>query len=371
MRTKGDAGLKFTNNQGWMLEVRKIEKMIVKVRVRARDGGWRIQRMEMAGGRTKFEQPGYWAAQPSCTAPVCKGSQGRHSILRHGFLNNFWSVKKCKMDKNKKIKNRQKRLVEIGKIRMGIQLIWPHLFFKWSAARESSAIFLITSGFVMRNNARRSQDSELGKKCCRALGTSGGSTRTETLHFTVVICVKIIYTPCHNQPSFCLLTLTRWLIFEIVIMKPNNWYDFLLQMAPSETLFWTYVSCRYVILLLSENYMPQFRAHIISAPPIIGILISWLAITCGWGWAGVINCQQQHVNSHNNKQTTICFSLQWILIINLPSCPSSYVQFSWGSVGGSYHHHLISSHLNANIPSLHQQHPSPVPAKLSSQVVFP
>ena len=55
MRTKGDAGLKFTNNQGWMLEVRKIEKMIVKVRVRvrARDGGWRgwrIQRMEMAGG---------------------------------------------------------------------------------------------------------------------------------------------------------------------------------------------------------------------------------------------------------------------------------------------------------------------------------
>ena len=46
MRTKGDAGLKFTNNQGWMLEVRKIEKMIVKVRVRARDGGWRIQRME-------------------------------------------------------------------------------------------------------------------------------------------------------------------------------------------------------------------------------------------------------------------------------------------------------------------------------------
>ena len=61
MRTKGDAGLKFTNNQGWMLEVRKIEKMIVKVRVRvrARDGGWRIERMEMAGGRTKFEQPGY------------------------------------------------------------------------------------------------------------------------------------------------------------------------------------------------------------------------------------------------------------------------------------------------------------------------
>ena len=50
MRTKGDAGLKFTNNQGWMLEVRKIEKMIVKVRVRARDGGWRIERMEMAGG---------------------------------------------------------------------------------------------------------------------------------------------------------------------------------------------------------------------------------------------------------------------------------------------------------------------------------
>ena len=46
MRTKGDAGLKFTNNQGWMLEVRKIEKMIVKVRVRARAGGWRIQRME-------------------------------------------------------------------------------------------------------------------------------------------------------------------------------------------------------------------------------------------------------------------------------------------------------------------------------------
>ena len=43
--------------------------------------------------------------------------------MRHGFLNNFWSVKKCKMDKNKKIKNRQKRLVEIGKIRMGIQLI--------------------------------------------------------------------------------------------------------------------------------------------------------------------------------------------------------------------------------------------------------
>ena len=28
------------------MEVRKIEKMIVKVRVRARDGGWRIQRME-------------------------------------------------------------------------------------------------------------------------------------------------------------------------------------------------------------------------------------------------------------------------------------------------------------------------------------
>ena len=42
MRTKGDAGLKFTNNQGWMLEVRKIEKMIVKVRVMARDGRWRI-----------------------------------------------------------------------------------------------------------------------------------------------------------------------------------------------------------------------------------------------------------------------------------------------------------------------------------------
>ena len=50
MRTKGDAGLKFTNNQGWMLEVRKIEKMIVKVRVRARDEGWRIEMMEMAGG---------------------------------------------------------------------------------------------------------------------------------------------------------------------------------------------------------------------------------------------------------------------------------------------------------------------------------
>ena len=34
------------------MEVRKIEKMIVKVRVRvrARDGGWRIERMEMAGG---------------------------------------------------------------------------------------------------------------------------------------------------------------------------------------------------------------------------------------------------------------------------------------------------------------------------------
>ena len=48
MRTKGDAGLKFTNNQGWMLEVRKIEKMIVKVR--ARDEGWRIEMMEMAGG---------------------------------------------------------------------------------------------------------------------------------------------------------------------------------------------------------------------------------------------------------------------------------------------------------------------------------
>ena len=254
MRTKGDAGLKFTNNQGWMLEVRKIEKIIVKVRVRARDGGWRIERMEDREDGDGWREDQVWTtwilsspAQPSCTAPVCKGSQGRHSILRHGFLNNFWSVKKCKMDKNKKIKNRQKRLVEIGKIRMGIQLIWPHLFFKWSAARESSAIFLITSGFVMRNNARRSQDSDLGKKCCRALGTSGGSTRTETLHFTVVICVKIIYTPCHNQPSFCLLTLTRWLIFEIVIMKPNNWYDFLLQMAPSETLFWTMYVCMLVI----------------------------------------------------------------------------------------------------------------------------
>ena len=44
MRTKGDAGLKFTNNQGWMLEVRKIEKMIVKVRVMARDGRWRMWR---------------------------------------------------------------------------------------------------------------------------------------------------------------------------------------------------------------------------------------------------------------------------------------------------------------------------------------
>ena len=64
------------------------------------------------------------------------------------------------------------------------------------------------------------------------------------------------------------------LISEIVIMKPNDLYDFLLQMAPSETLFWTYVCCRYVILLLSENYMPQFIAHIISAPPIIGIRIS-------------------------------------------------------------------------------------------------
>ena len=46
MRTKGDAGLKFTNNQGWMLEVRKIEKMIVKVRVMARDGRWRILELE-------------------------------------------------------------------------------------------------------------------------------------------------------------------------------------------------------------------------------------------------------------------------------------------------------------------------------------
>ena len=50
MRTKGDAGLKFTNNQGCMLEVRKIEKMIVKVRVRARDGGWRMEDREDGDG---------------------------------------------------------------------------------------------------------------------------------------------------------------------------------------------------------------------------------------------------------------------------------------------------------------------------------
>ena len=163
----------------------------------------------------------------------------------------------------------------------------------------------------------------------------------------------------------------------------------------SETLFWTYVCCRYVILLLSENYMPQFIAHIISAPPIIGIRISWLAITCGW-WLGVMNCQSSGHNDdkhkHNADNTSNSRTTAPTAKIYLANCrqngnnnsmsivaTTNKQQFvslsdeSWSSISSavpvhvfSSHeevwedhtitiHHLISSHLNANIPSLQQQ----------------
>ena len=51
----------------------------------------------------------------------------------------------------------------------------------------------------MRNNVKTQDGAKIQNRAKTVVGPWGGSTTTETLHFTVVICVKIIYTHCHNQ----------------------------------------------------------------------------------------------------------------------------------------------------------------------------
>ena len=150
----------------------------------------------------------------------------------------------------------------------------------------------------MRNNARRSQDSELGKKCCRHWGPREEAPEQKLYILQLLFVWRLFTLPVTtSHHSACWL----WLgdsYLKLWLWNLTTGMIFCCKWLPLKLYFG---QCMFVCLLLSENYMPQFRAHIISAPPIIGILISWLVITCGWGWAGVINCQSGGHNDDKHK----------------------------------------------------------------------